>query len=307
MQTKTKAKAFIVILFLIIVSTASYHYRSILQNKLAPCSSPIFYRIDAMDARFGISQDTFKQAIADAAEIWDKQAGQQLFKYDPNGTMPIRLVYDSRQEATDKLKKLNLSLDSTQSSYNKLAATYKQYQNKFTTDKQQYTAAEQEYKAKVQAYNQAVEESNSRGGASKQEVAQFNSQRDQLNAESENLKQQAAALNSEVDTINALATTLNKIGNELNLDVSAYNSTGQNLSEFEEGVYTSNGFNKSIVIYQFSDYNMLVRVLAHELGHSLGLDHVDDPNAIMYKFNQSTNETLTVNDVAELNKVCHKE
>lgn len=301
----SRATALIVVAFLIVIAVAAYHYRVLFGTKIIfPCSSPLTYQVTSVDSRFGISQDRFKQAIVDAAQIWDKAAGRQLFKYDSKGEMSISLVYDSRQEATDKLRKLNLSVDSTQSSYDQLAATYKQYQSKYNIDKQQYTTQQQQYDAEKQAYNQAVQALNNKGGASKQEIAQFNVQRDQLNLAAQTLNQEGALLNQEVDTINALVPTLNRIGSELNLDVSAYNSIGQNLNEFVEGDYSSNGSSKTIVVYQFDNYNTLVRVLAHELGHSLGMEHVSDPKAIMYKQNQSTNETPTASDITELKRVC---
>ena len=48
----------------------------------------------------------------------------------------------------------------------------------------------------------------------------------------------------------------------------------------------------------------LVRLLAHEMGHAVGIDHVGDPEAVMYKLNMGENLTATATDLAELNKVC---
>jgi len=45
-------------------------------------------------------------------------------------------------------------------------------------------------------------------------------------------------------------------------------------------------------------------VLAHEMGHALGLEHVADAQAIMYKINQGKRLSLTEDDIAALNAQC---
>ncbi len=270
-----------------------------------PCAKPIQYSLGTFDAQFGISQDQFLADVNKAVAIWDAPLNKQLFQYAPGGKLKINLIYDYRQQATDKLKSLGLTIDDSESSYNALRARYDSMKLDYSTGKQNLDVAVADYQKQRQAYEQAVNYWNAQGGADRATVEKLNQQREQLNKQAQAITQAQTQLAALVDNINALANTLNRIGSALNKNVSAYNTVGQSRGdEFEEGLYTSDSSGQKIDIYEYDNQNKLVRVLAHELGHALGLEHNSNPEAIMYRLNQGKNEKLTADDIFAVKQLC---
>ena len=287
------------------LGAALYYLRIPLGGLFFPCQSPIGYSIGAFDTRFGLTKKQFSAEIAKAAAIWEGPIHKNLFEESQNGALTINLVYDFRQQATERLTELGIVIHSDEKSYNDLKSRYSSYLATYSQGKEVLNADVARFNSEKIAYEAEVAYWNSHGGAPKEKFAELNEKKAVLQADAERINQAQAKLNELVVTLNALVDVMNKLASELNLNATRYNTIGdQRGGEFEEGVYRYDALHREIDIYQFDNEDRLVRVLAHELGHALGLAHLENPKAIMYRLNQGVNEKLTADDLSALKAHC---
>ena len=309
----SRLKSFSTIFVILLLVGVGYYYRSEiwarwreLLNRFQPCQSPITYSIVDLDSRFGLTKTELLADIKRAEKIWEVPINKTLFQYSATGDLKINLIYDYRQKATDALKKIGLVIGDDRVSYDALKVKRDSLLASYNNEKAQVVALVDAYNTAKTAYEKTVDDWNARGGAPKAEFQILQQQRIDLNNRVVAINQAEDSLNSLVDTVNSTGAILNKLVAKLNLHTATYNTVGASTGkEFNEGEYLSNVGGTSINIYQFNDTNQLVRVLAHELGHTLGIDHLSNPKAIMYYLNEGGNEKLTADDLVALKKMCN--
>ncbi len=272
-----------------------------------PCTVPETYSLGSFDKQFNISRTDFLAAVQKAQHVWEAAAGKPLFRLvDANGALAVNLIYDDRQKATDKLRKLGVHITTDKAGYDRLKAEHDTLVAQLEPLKASFDSAVSAHEARVASYEKAVASWNANGGAPENVYEQLNAERAAIDAEAVKLNAQRDAINAMVDRINANVEVLNRLAKSLNLTAETYNGVSASRgAEFEEGLFTGTRASGKIDIYEFDDRERLVRLLTHEIGHALGLDHVDDPNAVMYRLNTAKNLALTAADVAELKRVCH--
>lgn len=274
-------------------------------NQLQPCQRPITYSIANFDQRFSLTQAELLNYIKQAEKIWESPISKQLFEYSPTGDLRISFVYDYRQKATDELKKMGIIVNDDRTTYDALKAKYNLLIVSYNQEKARIDVLIAAYNADKIAFDKGVNFWNNRGGAPEAEYNIFQQKRANLNNQVEIINQAKNSLNGLVDIINSTELVLNKLVATLNLKVAAYNTIGASAGkEFNEGEYVRDASGTAINIFQFNDKSQLMRVLAHELGHALDLEHIDNPKAIMYYLNEGVNEKLTADDLAALKKQC---
>lgn len=264
------------------------------------CITPVTYTLGRFDGGFGISKNDFLKALADATALWNEALGKNIFSYSDNGTITINLIYDSRQASTERNRYIAAEINNTETVANALKVEFEAMEQVFTAQKDVYTLAVESFAIRQKAYNDTVNEWNQKGGAPKSEYDALILQKESLQKESESLLQKQNELNALLIEINKRITRYNELVLYANSNVARGNTLAR--TKFTEGQYIPQL--NQIDIYQFSDSIKLHRVLAHEFGHVLGIDHTKNSESIMYGINNATSTILSKEDLEALFIAC---
>lgn len=278
-------KRILYILFLLVVIGTSsilvYARRDsyiVFYTSLDPCKKPITYKVGTVDSRFGLDMDEVVEYSIASALVWNKNYGSDLFVYDANGELTINMIFDERQQASNKINKLDGYVGTEK---DKLEAMIAQHRSNVAS-----------FKIRLADHNKTVESWNSQGGAPEEEFKKMTDMQNKLETEAQSLNTQAEKLNLASEDYNLQVGVLNEAIENFNEDLEA---------KPEEGIYI--GEENRIEIYFNNNRDELIHTIAHELGHARGLDHNNSSKSVMYPYSTKI-VSLSDEDTADLVEVC---
>ncbi|WP_340104389.1 matrixin family metalloprotease [Rhodohalobacter sp. 8-1] len=282
-------------------------------KKTAPCSQPLRYSIGTIDPRFSISQPELEEAVHIAVNTWNSGTERPLLSKSDgsprSGDIVIRLVYDDRQERTDREIRFRERIRSQQIRLDRRQLLHHEKRETFEERSLQYKKLAERTSDSLGNLNAWVEEKNDNGGFAGTDLEELERRKEEVTNAQEQIRRKQQELDLLARAINREMDELNGKFDEHNDLIKRYNEEFAGDLRFAKATYQKINDGGVVTVNQFMNKKELTLILAHELGHALGLDHLQLPESIMHsqmgaqKLNPGIQ--LTPEDIDAVRLLCH--
>ncbi|MGM0546881.1 MAG: matrixin family metalloprotease [Bacteroidota bacterium] len=272
-----------------------------------PCQTSLTYQLGEIHSQYNISHEELTSIMKEVEDLWSDPLDKDLVAFSENGSVTINLVYSENQEWTDAERQFSKRISVKED----VAETYRKEHGQLS---QRYQQKEKEVRQVLDQYNSAVDGYNALAEKWKSRQApadvvdEFERAEKQITKLNSQLQQKQNNLESLRKRTNDKATQLNDLVEEQNELIDEYNERFGQPRQFDQGRYIREKGSEQINIYQFANREQLKTVLAHEIGHAMGLDHVSNPKSIMHSMMAEQNIfdlSLTDEDIMAIKNRCN--
>lgn len=275
-------------------------------NTASPCDTVLTYRLGDIDSRFHITENKVKEVMKEVERLWSGALGKELLTYREDGQIAIHFEYGEQQKFFEDERTTSIRIEGKEHQYNAQEKEYLRLSQKYKESFEQYNTMLAEYNTIVKTHNKLIADLRGKNitPEDKNSIKQSEEKINRLKVRLDRKQQEVESLRQRV---NDRAEQLNEVNSQRNELISEYNSEFAVPKKFDQGRYIREGSNERIYVYQFSDIQSLKAVLAHEVGHALGIAHVNNPESVMYELMSEQNVVdlqLSEEDIEALREQC---